>query len=208
MTAKTTLITVETAFLASANALIFLINFYFPVGPFLRMLFPLPVALAYLRWQGRAAIMTLVVATLLLMVLMGPIRSFQYVFPHGILGLLLGFLWRRGYAWWLSMGVGVVTAVAGTLVQLAFLSLMVGENLWFYFVVQISGFLNWLSQLSPWVEFLAAPDLWLIQGLILGSIGISNGLYLLLVHGAGYFLLERLGHPIPDPPKWMRALLA
>ncbi|NJK35866.1 MAG: DUF2232 domain-containing protein [Oscillatoriales cyanobacterium SM2_2_1] len=205
MTQKTTLITVETAFLASANALIFLINFYFPVGPFLRMLFPLPVALAYLRWQRRAALMTMVVATLLLMVLMGPIRSFQYVFPHGILGVLLGFLWRRGYPWWITMGVGALTAVAGTLIQLAFLSVMVGENLWFYFVVQISGFLSWLSQ---WLGILAAPDLWLIQVMILGSIGISNGLYLLLVHLAGFALLDRLGHPIPAPPRWVQALLA
>ena len=31
---------VETAFLASTTAMLFLINFYFPLGPLLRMLFP------------------------------------------------------------------------------------------------------------------------------------------------------------------------
>ena len=52
---------VETAFLASTTAMLFLINFYFPVGPLLRMLFPLPTALAYLRWHGRAAWMSVIV---------------------------------------------------------------------------------------------------------------------------------------------------
>ncbi|MFN6066311.1 MAG: DUF2232 domain-containing protein, partial [Pseudanabaena sp.] len=37
---------VETAFLASTTAMLFLINYYFPLGPLLRMLFPLPTALA------------------------------------------------------------------------------------------------------------------------------------------------------------------
>ncbi|NJL45855.1 MAG: DUF2232 domain-containing protein, partial [Leptolyngbyaceae cyanobacterium SM2_3_12] len=41
---------VETAFLASTAALIWLVNTYFPPGPILRILFPLPMALVYLRW--------------------------------------------------------------------------------------------------------------------------------------------------------------
>jgi uncharacterized protein YybS (DUF2232 family) len=41
---------VETAFLASTAALIWLVNTYFPPGPILRLLFPLPMALVYLRW--------------------------------------------------------------------------------------------------------------------------------------------------------------
>src|SRR4028119_2383198 len=41
---------VETAFLASTSSLIWLINYYFPLGPLLRMFFPIPIALVYLRW--------------------------------------------------------------------------------------------------------------------------------------------------------------
>ncbi len=36
---------VETAFLASAASLMWLVNIYFPPGPLLRILFPLPIAL-------------------------------------------------------------------------------------------------------------------------------------------------------------------
>ncbi|XGB41003.1 MAG: hypothetical protein LVS60_11490 [Nodosilinea sp. LVE1205-7] len=66
------LVMVETAFLASTAALIWLVNTYFPPGPILRILFPLPVALVYLRWGARAAWMTALVTGLLLAVLMGP----------------------------------------------------------------------------------------------------------------------------------------
>lgn len=41
---------VETAFLASAASLIWFINYYFPLGPLLRIFFPVPIALVYLRW--------------------------------------------------------------------------------------------------------------------------------------------------------------
>ncbi|MCZ8160544.1 MAG: DUF2232 domain-containing protein, partial [Microcystis sp. LE19-196.1B] len=61
-----TLITVETAFLASATSLIWLIDYYFPLGPLLRVFFPIPVALAYLRWGARCAWMTALVSSLLL----------------------------------------------------------------------------------------------------------------------------------------------
>ncbi|MHC5831106.1 MAG: DUF2232 domain-containing protein, partial [Nostoc sp.] len=46
---------VETAFLASTASLIWFINFYFPLGPVLRIFFPVPIALVYLRWGKRAA---------------------------------------------------------------------------------------------------------------------------------------------------------
>ena len=66
---------VETAFLASAASLMWLINMYFPPGPLLRILFPLPIALVYLRWNLRSAWMAAVVSGLLLTILLGPTRS-------------------------------------------------------------------------------------------------------------------------------------
>ncbi|MFO7143989.1 DUF2232 domain-containing protein, partial [Arthrospira sp. PCC 8006] len=42
------LVMVETAFLASTASLIWFINYYFPLGPLLRVFFSLPIALLYL----------------------------------------------------------------------------------------------------------------------------------------------------------------
>ena len=72
---KRTLEMVETAFLASTGSLIWLINYYFPLGPILKMFFPIPIALVYLRRGFRASWMAALVSVLLLSVLMGPTRS-------------------------------------------------------------------------------------------------------------------------------------
>ena len=91
---------VETAFLASTASLIWLINVYFRLTSLLRMFFPIPIALTYLRWGKRAAWMSATVSGLLLSVLMGPTRSILFIMPYGLLGILLGFLWRRRASWW------------------------------------------------------------------------------------------------------------
>jgi uncharacterized protein YybS (DUF2232 family) len=196
---------VETAFLASTTAMLFLINTYFPIGPFLRMLYPIPIALAYLRWGGRASWMAMIVTTLLLSVLMGPIRSLQYMIPHGLVGILLGYLWRRKLPWAVSLPLSTVLGIFGTAFQLLFLSLLVSENLWTYSTVQMTGIVSWLMQLFGSLD---QPELWLIQALAVGGIVFSNLMYQLLVHVVAWILLDRLGNPIPSPPKWLESLLA
>jgi len=76
-----TLAMVESAFLASTVSIIWLINYYFPLGPLLRILFPLPLALVYLRWRSPAAIKSVVASGLLLSVMMGPTRSIVFLIP-------------------------------------------------------------------------------------------------------------------------------
>ena len=195
---------VETAFLASTTAMLFLINFYFPVGPLLRMLFPLPTALAYLRWHGRAAWMSVIVTALLLAILMGPTRSIQYMIPHGLVGVTLGYLWKRNFPWAGSLSIATIIGAIGTGFQFAFVSLLLGENVWNYSIVQITSFLNWLMQSFGSLE---QPDFAAIQAFAIAGIVFSNFAYQLLVHLVAWVVLDRLGNPIPHPPKWIEALL-
>ena len=196
---------VETAFLASTTAMLFLINYYFPLGPLLRMLFPLPTALAYLRWNSRAAWMAVVVTALLLAILMGPTRSIQYIVPHGLVGVTLGYLWKRDFPWSGSLSIATMIGSIGTAFQFAFVSVLLGENVWNYSIVQITGFLNWLMQLFGSLE---QPDFATIQIFAIGAIIFSNLAYQLLVHVVAWVVLDRLGNPIPNPPKWIESLLA
>ncbi len=196
---------VETAFLASTTAMLFLINYYFPLGPLLRMLFPLPTALAYLRWNSRAAWMAMIVTALLLAILMGPTRSIQYMIPHGIVGVTLGYLWKRDFPWSGSLSIATIIGSFGSFFQFAFVSLLLGENVWNYSIVQITGFLNWGMQLFGSLE---QPDFATIQLFAIGAIIFSNFAYQLLVHLVAWIVLDRLGNPIPNPPKWIESLLA
>lgn len=195
---------VETAFLASTGSLIWLINYYFPLGPVLRIFFPIPIALSYLRWGKRTAWMTALVTGLLLSVLMGPPRSLQFFLPYGFLGVVLGGLWRRRVGWLISMGWGTLIAASGLFLQLALVSLLLGENLWTYGTAQVTKLAEWLFIK---LGILAQPDLFVVQIIVVAMIVVNAFLYLLLVHLAAWLLLDRLGNPIPPPPGWLQVLL-
>lgn len=201
---KAPLAMVETAFLASAASLIWLINYYFPLGPVLRMFFPIPIALVYLRWGNRASWMAAIVSGLLLSVLMGPTRSILFVIPYGLMGVQLGAMWRRQANWLFSILTGTLLGTLGFFFRFWLLSLLLGEDLWVYVMTQI-------TQLTEWgftrLGLLAQPSLTLIQALAVVMIIISNVVYLFVVHLVALLLLDRLGNPIPRPPNWVQVLL-
>ena len=199
-----TVVMVETAFLASAASLVWLINFYFPFGPFLKIFFPIPIALIYLRRGNRASWMAAIVSGLLLLVLMGPTRSIIFFIPYGLMGVLLGACWRSGLSWGYSISLGAIIGSLGLLFRFWLTSVLLGENLWVYVITQITKLLDWiLFKLG----ILAQPDFALIQLLAIGSIMIQNLVYLFAVHLVALMLLDRLDNPIPRPPEWVRVLL-
>ena len=199
-----TVIMVETAFLASAASLVWLINFYFPVGPVLKIFFPIPIALIYLRRGNRASWMAAIVSGLLLLVLMGPTRSIVFVMPYGLMGVLLGACWKRKVSWTFSIVFGAILGSLGMFFRFWLTSILVGENLWVYVITQI-------TQLADWVFFklgiLAQPDFILIQALACGLIVVNNLVYLFAVHLVALMLLDRLDNPISRPPEWVRVIL-
>jgi uncharacterized protein YybS (DUF2232 family) len=197
-------IMVETAFLASTSALLWIINFYFPIGMLFRMLVPLPTVIAYLRWGKRPAWMTAIVAALLLGILMGPPRSIQFLIAYGFLGVMLGGLWRAKRRWSVSFGWGLILTTLGLVVQIALVSLLVGTNVWSYLNQQVRGILAWVFER---LGILIDPSFQVVQIVALGMITFQALVYLLLVHLVALLLMERLGHPIPDPPGWLQALL-
>jgi uncharacterized protein YybS (DUF2232 family) len=197
-------IMVETAFLASTSALLWILNFYFPIGPIFRMMFALPTAIAYLRWGKRASWMTAIVASLLLGVLMGPPRSLLFLIPYGLLGVLLGGLWRAKASWAYSFGWGVLLLNIGIVFQTVFASLLSGTNLWIYVNQQVRGLLGWVFEK---LGILIDPSLGAVQLVGAGLVTVQSLGYLLLVHLVALLLMERLGHPIPDPPSWLQAMI-
>lgn len=195
---------VETAFLASAASLIWFVNFYFPLGPLLRIFFPVPIALVYLRWGSRAAWMATLVSGLLLSVLMGPTRSILFVMPYGLLGVLLGTAWHRRSPWAVSIGLGTLLGAFGSFFRLWLLSVLSGEDAWVYLITTV-------TQLADWIfvklGLLAEPSVFIIQAIAIALVFVQNLIYLFVVHLAAWLLLERLGNPIPQPPNWVQVLM-
>jgi uncharacterized protein YybS (DUF2232 family) len=68
----------------------------FALVPFLTMLVPLPLVLVYVRYGGRTATLTGLVATLLALMFQGPAITFFFTVPAGILpGLAFGYGFRH-----------------------------------------------------------------------------------------------------------------
>lgn len=201
---QSTLVLVETAFLASTASLIWLINYYFPLGPLLKIFFPVPVALVYLRRGQRAAVMTALVAGLLLSVLMGPTRSIIFLIPYGLMGIQLGACWRRGASWMWSIGLGTLLGTIGLFFRFWLSSILVGEDLWLYLITQITKLADWIFlKLGLVVE----PQAWFIQWMAIAIIILNNLIYLFAVHLAALLVLDRLKNPIPRPPQWVNVIL-
>jgi uncharacterized protein YybS (DUF2232 family) len=198
------LMMVETAFLASAASLVFLVNYYFPIGPLLRLFFSIPIALTYLRWGSRAAWMGALVSGLLLSVLMGPARSILFVMPYGLMGVALGVLWRRGAQWSLAIGIGSILGSLGFFFRIWLVSLLLGDDLWLYATTQTTDLLEWLFIK---LGFLFQPRLELVQAAIVAMVILNNIVYVFVVHLVAWLLLDRLGNPIPRPPKWVQVLM-
>jgi len=199
-----TLALVETAFLASTASLIWLINYYFPLGPLLRIFFPLPLALVYLRWGAKTTGKGAIAAGLLLSVLMGPTRSVVFLIPYGLMSLQLGFCWSRQAPWWFSIVTGALIGTFGFFFRFWLFSILLGENLWQYVIAQATGLIDWLLlQLN----ILAQPDIFVVQSLAISLILVNSLVYLMVVHLVALIVFDRLGNPIPRPPQWLQVIL-
>ncbi|MEO0947521.1 MAG: DUF2232 domain-containing protein [Cyanobacteria bacterium J06641_5] len=196
------LVLVESAFFASTTSLLWLINAYVPPGPLLRFAFPLPIALAYRRWGIRAASMTMLTTLLLLSVLMGPPRSLIFL-PYGLMALQLGACWQKRVGWPISIALGSLLGVMGVLFRYVMASFLLGENVLQYLIAQMAEFVDWgLSKLG----ILSEPGVVLVGGMLLLSITISSVVYLSVIHLIAWALFDRLGSPIPRPPRWVRRI--
>lgn len=203
---------VETAFLASTGSLLWLVSYYLSIGPWMRILFPIPIALVYLRWGNRASWMAALVTGLLLSVLMGPYLSLLFFVPYGLLGVQLGAMWRRQSRWLPSIAIGTLISTFGFFFRIWILSTFLGEDLWVYLTSRITDLVEWFTaRLVDWgilgIGLLGQPNLTVIQVATVLLIIVSDFVYVFTVHLAAWLLLERVGNPIPDPPNWVQVLL-
>ncbi|MFN5696459.1 MAG: DUF2232 domain-containing protein [Cyanobacteriota bacterium] len=196
----------DTAYLASATALLWVALYYLPVGsPLFRLALPLPLARLQLRHGWRCGLEGVAVTALLLVALMGPIRGPLVLFPYGLLALWLGWGWRRRSSWWITLPVGGLIGGFGFLVRVAVLSVLVGENLWVVITTAAAGLLERFTSL---IGFGAGFDLPQVQAVALLLVLIQNLLVSLALHAVAYWIFPRIGAPISEPPALLRSLVA
>jgi uncharacterized protein YybS (DUF2232 family) len=120
------------------------------------------------------------------------------------MGVQLGLCWRRGARWEFSILTGGLLGAFGLFFRFWLFSILLGENLWLYVITQATNFIDWIfTQLG----ILAKPTLLQVQSLAVVGIFVNSLLYLFAVHLVALLVLDRLGNPIPRPPKWVQVIL-
>ena len=97
------------------------------------------------RHSTAAARRTCVTTCLLLFILSGPLRSLNYLFLHGMMGLTLGALWNKGCTWWITIPAAAAVRCAGIFASLAVSSAILRENVMALLVTQMYGLLDQIA---------------------------------------------------------------
>jgi len=204
-TKKEALNIIETSYLASLSSLLWVALYYLPIGgALLRLILPLPLILLHLRRGTKIAIEGIVIQTLLLFILMGPVRGTLFLFPYGMLAFWLGLSWFKEKNWGLSFSVGVIIGTIGFFVRVIALSTLVGDNLWIIITRASYGLIDKFIDLF---NFSFSPSIKIIQLVAIFLIIFQEMVYVLTLHVLAYSLFPRLKSNIPDPPKILNRLL-
>ncbi len=196
---------IEPAYLASLSALIWIALYYLPIGgSILRLILPLPLALLHLRRGTKAALEGIIIQTLLLTVLMGPLRGPLFLFPYGMLSFWLGWSWNVRRNWWISWSIGILLGTFGFSVRVFALSTLVGENLW---IVITRASYGLIDKFISFFHSSISPSLFTIQIVALLLIVFQEIVYVLTIHIIAYAIFPRLKISLPHPPKLMSGFL-
>ena len=196
---------VETSYLASLSALLWVALYYLPIGgALLRLILPLPMILLHLRRGTKIALEGLLIQFLILFVIMGPVRGTLFLFPYGILALWLGWCWFKKKSWKLSLIFGVIIGTLGFFLRVVALSTLVGDNLWVLITRASYGLIEKFIGIFS-LPF--SPSILTIQLCAILLIIFQEIVYVLTVHVVAYSLFPRFKLTIPDPPRIFNSLV-
>lgn len=114
----------------SAVALIFaLISAYLPlVGPFVNLIWPVPIILLGVRHGYKWSILATAVAGVLIAILMHPLHAVSVVLGFGLIGIVLGHAFRAEYSPGKTMLWGTLASAVSKVAVLAVAALVMGIN--------------------------------------------------------------------------------
>lgn len=120
---------VESGILAAAAVVLALISFFIPVlGSFTVAVIPLPIIVLIMRHGVRWGIMATAVTVMLVGLFAGPLSAINIMALCGLLGITLGYAYRRRFAAVKSIALGAVAGIGALLVSIGVSFAAVGMN--------------------------------------------------------------------------------
>lgn len=121
--------TVEGAFLAALTVLLYLASVYIPVlGIFVSFLCPLPVMFLVIRWDVQRGILAACVASILVLILAGPMQALTCLVGFTLLGVVMGVTIRKEYNLFEVIALNTGVSLLSKLVLLGIALLVIGQN--------------------------------------------------------------------------------
>lgn len=120
---------VEGGILSGIAILFALISAYLPlIGPFVNLMWPVPIILLGVRHGYKWSIMATVVSGIMIAMLMHPLHSLSVVVGFGLIGIVLGYAFRMNFSAGKTMLWGTVASLISKAVLLAISALVLGVN--------------------------------------------------------------------------------
>jgi len=120
---------VEGGILAAVAIIFALISAYLPlIGPFVNLIWPVPIILLGVRHGYKWSIMATVTAGLLIAMLMHPLHAVAVVVGFGLIGIVLGHAFRSHYSPAKAMMAGSAASLISKMAVLGIGALVMGIN--------------------------------------------------------------------------------
>ena len=120
---------VEGGILSGIAILFALISAYLPlIGPFVNLMWPVPIILLGVRHGYKWSIMATVVAGIMIAMLMHPLQSLSVVVGFGLIGIVLGYAFRMNFSASKTMLWGTIASLISKAALLGISALVIGTN--------------------------------------------------------------------------------
>lgn len=119
----------EGALLAAVLVLLVAVTTYIPLsGIVFAFFWPVPVALLYLRYDSRLALLAVIVSAIILSALVGPVEALDAAFLYGPVGIALGHAAKRRWPIGRTLALAAVAVTLAALGTIAVYSLLAGQS--------------------------------------------------------------------------------
>lgn len=208
--------TLEGALMAGLVCIFVAVTYYVPIsGLIFSVVWPIPIALLYRRYDLRTALLAVIVATLILMALVGPLNALDTALLFGPLGLALGYAFRRGWPTGRTLALGTLAVAFATLGSVAVFFFIGGQTPAQWLLQDNQALVDSLRQAAsalPGAENLADLTQSLLTAMPWLILTIGGGIALLVDYAVAVAVFRRLGYQICAPgdfsrwrlPDWLR----
>lgn len=121
---------VESALLTAITAMLILIGYYVPIFYFIgTFIYPLPLALIYVRNGSKYSLMSLVVTGVIVGITIDPLTALSITILSGLLGIALGYSLKKKNPIYITIGIMAGVTFVSTIALIKLSTLILGQDI-------------------------------------------------------------------------------